>query len=243
MIKKKPKEWLQRSLRQPPQKEIEGYGGGAGLYIFEHSSFIFTIIMSFCSVLAAAAAAAGTLCCPPTVSFAAARESLHISVLPLQATSRCNANAKSQHFTSNLFFPVSTCPEAPAPTSEALSLLLPPKALQWRSSGSIGSLEHITAELRIMKCGKKAGFKIRACNFADSAADEWVKLLPDKKAALYSHSLPCIEAWLRTIGFRQSKDDRAIWIIERPDWHAQLSLDITDLYIRYVCSSFVVFTK
>ncbi|KAB1204953.1 hypothetical protein CJ030_MR7G015213 [Morella rubra] len=66
--------------------------------------------------------------------------------------------------------------------------------------------------------------------------DEWMKKLPDKKKPLYSHSLPCIEAWLRSLGFFQSKDDRAVWLVEKPEWHAQLSLDVTDLYIRYLKS-------
>lgn len=62
--------------------------------------------------------------------------------------------------------------------------------------------------------------------------DEWLKKLPDKKKALYSHSLPCVEAWLKSLGFYQSKEDRAVWLVEKPDWHAQLSLDVTDLYVR-----------
>ncbi|XP_050223934.1 uncharacterized protein LOC126673731 [Mercurialis annua] len=66
--------------------------------------------------------------------------------------------------------------------------------------------------------------------------DEWLKKLPDKKKPLYSHSLPCIEAWLKELGFYQSKDDRAVWLIEKFEWNAQLSLDITDLYIRYLKS-------
>ena len=68
----------------------------------------------------------------------------------------------------------------------------------------------------------------------DSNAEDSVIKLPEKNVPLYSHSLPCIEAWLKTMDFFQSKDDRAIWLIERSDWHAQLSLDITDLYIRWV---------
>ncbi|XP_044506951.1 uncharacterized protein LOC123226489 [Mangifera indica] len=67
-----------------------------------------------------------------------------------------------------------------------------------------------------------------------STEDEWLKRLPDKSKPLYSHSLPCIEAWLRNLGFYQSKDDRAVWLIEKTDWHAQLSLDVTDLCIRYL---------
>lgn len=71
----------------------------------------------------------------------------------------------------------------------------------------------------------------------DSNAEDSVIKLPEKNVPLYSHSLPCIEAWLKTMDFFQSKDDRAIWLIERSDWHAQLSLDITDLYIRWVSTS------
>ncbi|KAG6746694.1 hypothetical protein NC652_034451 [Populus alba x Populus x berolinensis] len=67
-----------------------------------------------------------------------------------------------------------------------------------------------------------------------STGDEWLQTLPDKKKPLYSHSLPCIEAWLKGLGFYQSKESRAIWFVEKPDWHAQLSLDVTDLYIRYL---------
>ncbi|MBA0553901.1 hypothetical protein Golob_013040 [Gossypium lobatum] len=69
-----------------------------------------------------------------------------------------------------------------------------------------------------------------------TAEDEWLSRLPDKNKPLYSHSLPCIEAWLRSLGFYQSREDRAVWLIEKPDWHAQLSLDVTDLYIRYLKS-------
>lgn len=62
--------------------------------------------------------------------------------------------------------------------------------------------------------------------------DEWLMRLPEKSKPLYAHSLPCVEAWLSSLGFYQSKEDRAIWFIEWPEWHAQLSLDVTDLYIR-----------
>ncbi|KAL9412400.1 hypothetical protein AB3S75_045930 [Citrus x aurantiifolia] len=67
-----------------------------------------------------------------------------------------------------------------------------------------------------------------------STEDEWLKKLPEKNKPLYSHSLPCIEAWLRSLGFHQSSDDRAVRLVEKHEWHAQLSLDMTDLYIRYL---------
>lgn len=77
---------------------------------------------------------------------------------------------------------------------------------------------------------------VRAC--AESSAGGTVdkKKLPDKKKALYSHSLPSIEQWLTSLGFHQSKVDRAVWLAERPDWHAQLSLDLTELHIKYLKS-------
>ncbi|XVE58423.1 hypothetical protein DITRI_Ditri04bG0168500 [Diplodiscus trichospermus] len=69
-----------------------------------------------------------------------------------------------------------------------------------------------------------------------TAEDEWLDRLPDKNKPLYSHSLPCIEAWLKSLRFCQIREDPAVWLIEKPDWRAQLSLDVTDLFIRYLKS-------
>jgi hypothetical protein len=48
-----------------------------------------------------------------------------------------------------------------------------------------------------VRCAKGKG---KAAASAESGAgatvDKWNKMLPDKKEPLYSHSLPCIEAWL-----------------------------------------------
>ncbi|WVZ14279.1 hypothetical protein V8G54_011845 [Vigna mungo] len=70
--------------------------------------------------------------------------------------------------------------------------------------------------------------------------DHWLQKLPEKSKPLYSHSLPCIEAWLRSLGFCQSTEDRALWLVHKPDWHAHLSLDVTDLYIRLTCFCIVM---
>ncbi|KAE8721656.1 Multidrug resistance-associated protein 14 isoform 1 [Hibiscus syriacus] len=67
-----------------------------------------------------------------------------------------------------------------------------------------------------------------------TAEDDWLSRLPERNKPLYSHGLPCIEAWLGSLGFYQSREERAVWLIEKPDWHAQLSLDVTDLYVRYL---------
>ncbi|KQK04789.1 uncharacterized protein LOC100835838 [Brachypodium distachyon] len=82
-----------------------------------------------------------------------------------------------------------------------------------------------------------AGLVARAAGAAALPSDaEWLARLPEKKKPLYTHSLPCIEAWLRSIGFAQSREDRAVWVAEMPLWHARLSLDVTDLHIRYLKS-------
>ncbi|PKA66664.1 hypothetical protein AXF42_Ash003319 [Apostasia shenzhenica] len=86
--------------------------------------------------------------------------------------------------------------------------------------------------------GKRGTLKFKkplSAELTDSE-EEWLKKLPEKKKPLYAHSLPCIEAWLKKLGFNQSSGDRAVWLIERLDWHAQLSLDVTDLYVRYLKS-------
>lgn len=96
---------------------------------------------------------------------------------------------------------------------------------RWRSFASSSPIRRKTLTLVSAKSSE-------AEEISDTE-DEWLKKLPEKNKPLYSHSLPCIEAWLRKLGFYQSKDDRAVWLIQKPDWHAQLSLDVTDLCIRY----------
>ncbi|KZV33464.1 hypothetical protein F511_12978 [Dorcoceras hygrometricum] len=85
---------------------------------------------------------------------------------------------------------------------------------------------------------RKTLFRIKSSEEGSEVSgeeDEWLQKLPDRKKPLYSHSLPCVEAWLKSLGFYQSRDDRAVWFVENRDWHAQLNLDVTDLYIRTQC--------
>eukprot|EP00252_Welwitschia_mirabilis_P015016 TRINITY_DN33127_c0_g1_i1.p1 TRINITY_DN33127_c0_g1~~TRINITY_DN33127_c0_g1_i1.p1 ORF type:complete len:176 (-),score=22.03 TRINITY_DN33127_c0_g1_i1:306-833(-) len=89
---------------------------------------------------------------------------------------------------------------------------------------------------RYQRLRKLTGVSESSSSDSGSAREEWLLKLPDKKKPLYSHSLPCIEAWFTSMGFYQSKDDRAVWFIEKPDWHAQLSMDIRDLHIKYLKS-------
>ncbi|CAH8329053.1 unnamed protein product [Eruca vesicaria subsp. sativa] len=99
---------------------------------------------------------------------------------------------------------------------------------RWRSYASSSPIRRKTLTLVYSKSSE--------AEEVSDTEDEWLKKLPEKNKPLYSHSLPCIEAWLRKLGFYQSKDDRAVWLIQKPDWHAQLSLDVTDLCIRYLKS-------
>eukprot|EP00271_Cylindrocystis_brebissonii_P010243 TRINITY_DN26383_c0_g1_i1.p1 TRINITY_DN26383_c0_g1~~TRINITY_DN26383_c0_g1_i1.p1 ORF type:complete len:224 (-),score=15.89 TRINITY_DN26383_c0_g1_i1:436-1107(-) len=79
--------------------------------------------------------------------------------------------------------------------------------------------------------------KAKASSSIDPETQEkWMKNLPDQGKALYAHSLPCIEAWLRSLGFEQDSDDAEKWILRRADWHAELSMDITELMVRYLKS-------
>ncbi|XP_074574680.1 uncharacterized protein LOC141831163 [Curcuma longa] len=99
------------------------------------------------------------------------------------------------------------------------------------------AVQSLTPSLRHGRRRRDGLMRAASASFSSSATEEdeeWLKKLPDKKKPLYAHSLPCIEAWLRKLGFRQSVDERAVWLVEKAGWHAQLSLDVTDLYIRYL---------
>lgn len=100
--------------------------------------------------------------------------------------------------------------------------------LRWRSYASSSSSSSRIRRKTLTLVSSKSS----EAEEESETEDEWLKKLPEKNKPLYSHSLPCIEAWLRKLGFYQSKDDRAVWLIQKPDWHAQLSLDVTDLCIR-----------
>ncbi|GJN15265.1 hypothetical protein PR202_gb02161 [Eleusine coracana subsp. coracana] len=82
----------------------------------------------------------------------------------------------------------------------------------------------------------RRGARLVALAAALPSDAQWLERLPEKKKPLYTHSLPCIEAWLRSIGFTQTREDPAVWVAEMPLWHARLSLDVTDLHIRYLKS-------
>jgi Protein of unknown function (DUF3143) len=50
---------------------------------------------------------------------------------------------------------------------------------------------------------------------------------------LYNHPLPEIEQWLISMGCEQDDLELHCWHINRPDWQAELSLDVEELTVRY----------
>jgi hypothetical protein len=58
-------------------------------------------------------------------------------------------------------------------------------------------------------------------------------LLPTDNTPLYNHPLPEIEQWLMSMGCEQDDSDLHCWYINKPDWRAELCLDIEELTVRY----------
>jgi len=58
--------------------------------------------------------------------------------------------------------------------------------------------------------------------------------LPSADTPLYNHPLPQIEQWLKDQGCQQDQKQLHCWRIQRPNWEAELWLDIDQLTIRYI---------
>jgi hypothetical protein len=58
--------------------------------------------------------------------------------------------------------------------------------------------------------------------------------LPKPETALYNHPLPKIEMWLRSHDCEQDANNLNLWHIKKPDWQAELSLDVEQLTVRYL---------
>jgi hypothetical protein len=57
--------------------------------------------------------------------------------------------------------------------------------------------------------------------------------LPTDDTPLYNHPLPDIEQWLLSMGCEQDDSELHCWHIIRPDWRAEVCLDIEELTVRY----------
>ncbi|MGB7250009.1 MAG: DUF3143 domain-containing protein [Phormidesmis sp.] len=52
---------------------------------------------------------------------------------------------------------------------------------------------------------------------------------------LYSHPLPEIEAWLSEQGCDRDTQNISKWTFSRPDWSADLLLDVDSIVVSYRC--------
>ncbi len=58
--------------------------------------------------------------------------------------------------------------------------------------------------------------------------------LPDADTPLYNHPLPQLEWWLSELGCEQKRDDLHCWLVERPNWSAEVCLEVEELTVRYI---------
>jgi len=58
--------------------------------------------------------------------------------------------------------------------------------------------------------------------------------LPAADTPLYNHPLPQIEQWLRDYGCQQDKKQLHCWHLQRPNWEAEIWLDVDQLTVRYI---------
>lgn len=58
--------------------------------------------------------------------------------------------------------------------------------------------------------------------------------LPSADTPLYNHPLPEIEWWLKSKGCQQDKTDLHHWYVKKPDWEADLWLEVDSLTVRYI---------
>ncbi|MGB3507986.1 MAG: DUF3143 domain-containing protein [Microcoleaceae cyanobacterium] len=58
--------------------------------------------------------------------------------------------------------------------------------------------------------------------------------IPNPDTPLYNHTLPTIEQWLKEMGCQQNSEQLHCWLVKRPNWKAELLLDIDQLTVRYV---------
>lgn len=58
--------------------------------------------------------------------------------------------------------------------------------------------------------------------------------LPPPTTPLYNHPLPKIENWLSQLGCHQDQANLHCWTVQRPNWSAELYLEMEELVVRYL---------
>ncbi|MDJ0736501.1 MAG: DUF3143 domain-containing protein [Nostocaceae cyanobacterium] len=57
---------------------------------------------------------------------------------------------------------------------------------------------------------------------------------PSSDTPLYNHALPQIEKWLQDQGCQQDEKLLHCWRVQRPNWEAELWLDIEQIIVKYL---------
>ena len=57
--------------------------------------------------------------------------------------------------------------------------------------------------------------------------------LPPAQAPLYNHPLPALERWLSELGAVQRGANSCLWDLQRPDWRAEIELEVEELSVRW----------
>ncbi|WP_041698487.1 DUF3143 domain-containing protein [Thalassoporum mexicanum] len=61
--------------------------------------------------------------------------------------------------------------------------------------------------------------------------------MPPATTPLYNHPLPVVEYWLRSQGCTQAQDSPSRWYVKRPEWEADIYLDVEEVQVRYINAS------
>jgi hypothetical protein len=58
--------------------------------------------------------------------------------------------------------------------------------------------------------------------------------LPSVDTPLYNHPLPDIERWLASKGCQQDVENLHRWVLNTPDWQAEITMDVDSFVVRYL---------
>ena len=53
--------------------------------------------------------------------------------------------------------------------------------------------------------------------------------LPPAETPLYNHSLHMVEAWLKSKNCKQDDSKLNNWLVQHPDWQAEISMDVEEI--------------
>lgn len=60
--------------------------------------------------------------------------------------------------------------------------------------------------------------------------------LPSPDTPLYNYPLPEIEQWLISHGCERKDNDRHCWMVQKPNWTAEICLDVDSICVRYLAA-------